>query len=92
MAQDLELAARAKPDLVTFPEFVNATGVSIEQAVIQLNVNKPVANVALSSDIIGTRIPPFRYNPRARAMEITIPSLGPGESLSLFVDYDEVTL
>ena len=35
MAQDLELAARAKPDLVTFPEFVNATGISIEQAVAE---------------------------------------------------------
>ena len=35
MAHYLELAAQAKPDLVTFPEFVNATGISIEQAVAE---------------------------------------------------------
>ncbi len=60
----------------------------VENAVIQVNINKPVMNVTLSSDILGTKIPPYRFDPKSQIMEITVPSLAGSESLSLFIDYD----
>jgi hypothetical protein len=67
----------------------NSSAAGIDGVVIQLNINKAVANVALTSDLLGTVIPPFRYNPRTQIMEITIASLKSGGSLSLFVDFDQ---
>jgi hypothetical protein len=69
----------------------NSSGNEVQNAVVQLNVNRPVSNIALTSDIQGTAIPPFRYNSRTQVLDITIPLLKGGTMLSLFVDFDQVS-
>ncbi len=67
----------------------NTSKDEIQDVAIQVNLNQPAANVGLTSDILGTTIPAFRFNPKTDAVEITIPSIPGGSSLSLFVDYDQ---
>ena len=61
----------------------------VRDAVVQLNINRPAWNIALSSDILGTVIPPYRFNSRTQVLDITIPRLEGGALLSLFVDFDQ---
>lgn len=88
----LEVSARVRSRRRIALVMTNPSDLSIENAVVQLNINKAVSNVTLTSDILGTIMPPYRYYPATQIMEITIPFLGGGKSLSLFVDYDNVSV
>jgi hypothetical protein len=88
----LEVSARVRSKRRIALLMTNPSDLAIENAVIQLNINKAVSNVTLTSDILGTAMPPYRYYPATQTMEITIPFLGGGRSLSLFVDYDNVSV
>lgn len=70
----------------------NASSATVRGAVIQLNINEPASDIDITSDILGTVIPPYRYNPKTQVVEITIPSLGGKSSLSLYVDFDNPTV
>ncbi len=61
----------------------------IGDVVIQLNMNRKASDVTLTSDILGTTIPEYHFNPKTETVEITIRVLNGGTSLSLFVDYDQ---
>jgi hypothetical protein len=67
----------------------NLSQTVVHDAVVQLNLNRAAANIALTSDILGTVIPPFRYDPRTQVVDITISRLKGGAFLSLFVDFDQ---
>jgi len=64
---------------------------AIQNAVVQVHVNKSISNVTITSDIMGTRIPPYRLNEKTQVVEITFPLLDGRESLSLDIDYDIVS-
>ena len=66
----------------------NPSSGPVANAVVQVNINKSVSDVKLTSDIIGTTIPPFTFLPAYQQVEITIPYLGGGASLALYLDYD----
>lgn len=66
----------------------NPSDAVIANAVVQVNVNKGVSGVTLTSDIIGTKIPPFQFFPGIQQVDITIPSLAGGASLALYLDYE----
>jgi hypothetical protein len=70
----------------------NTSENEIQNAVVQLNVNRPVSNIGLTSDIQGTVIPPFRFNARTQVLDITISRLKGGAMLSLFVDFDQLSV
>jgi hypothetical protein len=88
----LEVSARVRSNRRIALVMTNPSNLASENAVVQLNINKAVSNVTLTSDILGTTVPPYRYNPATQVLEITIPFLGGGKSLSLFVDYDNVSV
>jgi hypothetical protein len=66
----------------------NPSSAPITNAVVQVNINKRVSDVKLTSDIIGTEIPPFQFLPEAQQVDITIPYLAGGASLPLYLDYE----
>jgi hypothetical protein len=67
----------------------NTSRKEVRDAVVQLTINRPAWNVVLTSDILGTVIPPFRFNSRTQVLDLTIPRLEGGAILSLFVDFDQ---
>jgi hypothetical protein len=87
----LEISVRARSGRRIGLVVSNPSGTAIQDAVVQVYVNKPVFHVIITSDIMGTRIPPYRLNERTQVVEITLPSLDGGESLSLDIDYDIVS-
>ena len=66
----------------------NPSDAAIANAVVQVNINKSVSGVTITSDIIGTKIPPFRFYPATQQVDITIPFLAGGTSLALYLDYE----
>jgi hypothetical protein len=66
----------------------NPSSMAIANAVVQVNINKRVSDVKITSDIIGTTIPPFQFLPAMQEVDITIPFLTGGASLALYLDYE----
>jgi hypothetical protein len=87
----LEISVRARSKRRIGLVVSNPSGSAIQNAVVQVYVNKPVSHVIITSDIMGTQIPPYRLNERTQVVEITLPSLDGGGSLSLDIDYDIVS-
>lgn len=85
-ALEVSCTVRSKRRLAI--QISNPSAESIANAVVQVNINKRVTDVRLTSDIIGTTIPPFRFVPELQEVEITVPYLARGGSLSLYLDYE----
>jgi hypothetical protein len=66
----------------------NPSDATVANAVVQVNINKTVSGVTITSDIIGTKIPPFKFLPGSQQVDITVPSLAGGASLALYLDYE----
>ncbi len=71
-------------------EISNAGGTDIRDCVIQVEFNKMVERIVLSSDIIGTRIPDHVFDAAQETLNINLSELKARESLSLFIDFDNV--
>ena len=87
----LEVSCKVRSKRRLAIQISNPSAESIANAVVQVNINKRVTDVKLTSDIIGTRIPPFRFVPELQEVEITLPYLERGASLSLYLDYERET-
>ncbi|MDF1610705.1 hypothetical protein [Stygiobacter electus] len=62
-----------------------------EGIVIQVNLNKKVKNVEVSSDIINTKIPKYTLSPSGDAIYFYIDIMNPHETRSLIIDYENVS-
>lgn len=71
-------------------EISNAGGADIRDCVIQVEFNKMVERVVLSSDIIGTQIPHYVFDAAQETLNINLSKLKARESFSLFIDFDNV--
>ncbi|MFZ5519141.1 MAG: hypothetical protein ACOY90_21095 [Candidatus Zhuqueibacterota bacterium] len=71
-------------------EISNAGRADIRDCSIQVEFNKMVERVVVSSDIIGTVIPNHIFDTAQEKLTINLPKLKASESLSLFIDFDNV--
>jgi len=71
-------------------EISNAGRADIRDCSILVEFNKMVERVVVSSDIIGTVIPIHYLDPAQEKVTINLPKLKARESLSLFIDFDNV--
>ncbi|MHB8579580.1 MAG: polysaccharide deacetylase family protein, partial [Ignavibacteriaceae bacterium] len=55
--------------------------------VIQLDLNVAASNLALSSEIIGTKTARYQYDPKNHIVYVYINDLAPGESRTYYIDY-----
>ena len=62
-----------------------------EGIVIQVNLNKKVKNVEVSSDIINTKIPKYTLSPSGDTIYFYIDVMNPHETRSLIIDYENVS-
>ncbi|MCX7875338.1 MAG: hypothetical protein N2321_04115 [Melioribacteraceae bacterium] len=58
--------------------------------VVQVNLNKKVKNVEVSSDIINTKIPKYSLSPSGDTIYFYLDKMEPHETRSLIIDYDNV--
>lgn len=71
-------------------EISNAGIIDIHNCVIQVDFNKRVENVRISSEIIGTQIPTHVLNAEKQQLYINLINFKAKETLSLFIDFDNV--
>jgi hypothetical protein len=72
-------------------EFTNPSNYITEDIVVQINLNKKVKNVKVSSDIINTKIPRFELSDDNQTIYFFIDRMEPNESRSVLVDFENVS-
>ncbi|HOI29981.1 MAG TPA: hypothetical protein PLZ15_09520 [Melioribacteraceae bacterium] len=73
-------------------EFTNPSDKMTEELVVQVNLNKKVRNVNVSSDIINTKIPRYEVKNDRQTIYFYIDKMEPHETRSLLVDFDNIQL
>ena len=64
----------------------NPSDVTIRNPVVQVDLNRTVSKVEIRSDIIGTEVPPYVFDPARKQVFITLPELAAGQSRSYYID------
>ncbi len=73
-------------------EVTNLAEEMIDNFVIEVNLNKKVENVGVSSDLVNTKIPEFEFNATSNILYLFIEDLEDGESRSFLIDFDNINL
>jgi hypothetical protein len=73
-------------------EFTNPSDKVTHELVVQVNLNKKVRNVKVSSDIINTKIPRYELKNEGQTIYFYIDKMDPNETRSLLVDFDNIEL
>jgi hypothetical protein len=71
-------------------ELTNPRNERATDLVIQVNLNKKVKNVEVTSDIINTEIPKYKLDSDSQTIYFYLDKMEPHESRSLLVDFDNV--
>lgn len=71
-------------------EFTNPSDNSTEELVVQVNLNKRVKNINVSSDIINTKIPRYEFSNDGQTIYFHIEKMTPHETRSLIIDFDNI--
>lgn len=72
-------------------EVSNLAEERIDNFVIEIDLNKRVQNVDISSDLVNTTIPEFEFKPSSNTLYMYIQNLGEGESRSFLIDYENIS-
>ncbi len=71
-------------------EITNPTNNTVTNFIVQVNLNKNVRNIKISSNILYEKIPKYTFDPSTDIIYLNIQKLGPNESLSLLIDFENV--
>jgi len=85
---EVRYETRSKRRIVV--ELTNPRNERATDLVIQVNLNKKVKNVEVSSDIINTEIPKYRLDSDSQTIYFYLDKMEPHESRSLLVDFDNI--
>ena len=58
--------------------------------IVQVNLNKKIRNVSVSSDIINTKIPKFKLDSDSKTIFFYLDKMDPHETRSLLIDFDNI--
>ncbi len=58
--------------------------------IVQVNFNKRVRNVSVSSDIINTKIPKYKLDSDSKTIYFYLDKMDPHETRSLLIDFDNI--
>ncbi|MBI9009648.1 MAG: hypothetical protein JEZ05_06535 [Tenericutes bacterium] len=85
---DIEFRYESRSERRIAVEISNPLGDDQTDFVVQLNVNKRIKNIKISSDIVFTDLPKYEFNNITNVLYLYIDDLGEGESRSYFIDFD----
>lgn len=71
-------------------EFTNPRDEKVSELVVQVNLNKKVKNVEITSDIINTKIPRYKLGDDKQTIYFYLDKMEAHETRSLLVDYDNI--
>ncbi len=71
-------------------EVTNPTDETVYNFTVQLNINKRIKNIEVSSDIINTKIPKYEFDSSTNRLYLYLEKMEPHESRSFLVDFDNV--
>ncbi len=72
-------------------EVTNPTDRVVRNFTVQLNINKKIKNIEVSSDIINTKIPRYEFDSATNRLYLYLEKMEPNESRSFLIDFDNVT-
>ena len=71
-------------------EINNPTEEKSEEITVQVNLNKPVKNIEISSEIIGTTLPRYEFDEDTNILYLYLDELEANESRSYLVDFENI--
>lgn len=63
---------------------------TLETFKVSVDLQKKIKNLILSTEIIGTKIPKYVYNPSTSILEMTIDKMSPGDTRIYYLDFDSI--
>lgn len=73
-------------------EFTNPSDNPTRELVVQVNLNKKIKNVTVSSDIINTKIPKYDIKDEGQTIYFYLDRMNPHETRSLLVDFENISM
>jgi hypothetical protein len=64
----------------------------INNLIVEIDINKNIDNLAISSEIIGTEIPNYFFDKDNEKLFLKLHNLNPGQTNYYFIDFDNVVL
>jgi hypothetical protein len=89
---NLEISSEVRSQRRVAIELSNPGKSDAENITVQINLNKDIKNVQISSEIFGTKIPKYEFDSRTQTLRLKIKKLEAGETVSYFIDYENVNL
>jgi len=71
-------------------EVTNLSEEPIDNFLIEVILNKKVANLNITSDLVNTILPELLFNKETNELKLLVKNLAGGESRSYFLDYENV--
>ncbi len=86
---EIQYTTRSKRRIAV--EVTNPTDNSVRNFTVQVNLNKKVKNVRVSSDIINTKIPEFEFDSSTNTLYMYLKEMEPNESRSFLIDFENIS-
>lgn len=71
-------------------EVTNPSENPVEEFVAEVNINKPVKNVKVSSEIINTEIPEYEFDQANNSLYMYVKNLQPNETRIFLIDFENI--
>ncbi|MGK9367281.1 hypothetical protein ACSSWA_00085 [Melioribacter sp. Ez-97] len=88
--QSLEVRYESRSKRRVAVELTNPSEYDIENAVVEVNLNKKVKNVKISSDMLNTKIPRYEVRKDNQAVIFYIDRMKSHETRSLLIDFENI--
>ncbi|MEI7812003.1 MAG: hypothetical protein WCJ01_06195 [Ignavibacteria bacterium] len=90
LRSNVEIITESRSSRRIVVEVSNPGKKTVEDIVVQINLNKEIKNIHVSSDIFGTKVPQYNFDSKNQILIINIKRVEEGGSFSYFVDFDNV--
>lgn len=88
--QQVEIRYEARSKRRISVEFTNPSDIKAENLVVEVNLNKKVKNIDISTDIINTPIPKYEISKDGQVINFYLDKMEPHETRSLLIDFENV--
>jgi hypothetical protein len=88
--QDVEVRYESRSPRRIAVELNNPSDKVTEDIVVQINLNKKIKNISVSSDILNTQIPRYELKNDSQTLYFYLDRMEPHETRSLLVDFENI--
>ncbi len=86
---EIQYTTRSKRRIAV--EVTNPTDKFVRNFTVQINLNKKVKNIRVSSDIINTKIPEYEFDSSTNTIFMYLKEMEPDESRSFLIDFENIS-